>query len=468
MRPVKVWMRYPGGYDASPVQTQMARRKFRNQRHEPFTDRSFQEYLTTPAPQTSRTELMSLVRGGEDTFLELKVKLSNPEKIAQGITALANTGGGLIVFGVNDNLRVEGVDDAEEVREELVRICREDIVPALFPYIDLVSFDNGRRIVALDVEGKRRPYRTRDGRYFIRVGAEKREATREELSALLDEARPIRFENVVAIGSKLADIDEAHLWSFVREFEGDAFEHAFTASAGYPTGDVLERDLLLATPAGTDSVGEISPTIAGLLLFGHDRRVAELLPRSSITATRFAGDNAQSPKVESVQLSGNLHTQFESAMRFVERYCDLWDVRPRTFPGRPNENDTTAAADAPVAARANYHRGAIREGIANALVHRDLVLRDQVMRLFIFDHTIEILNPRRTTGFAPSAQRAIRYGVPQRLNPQLAALFKSDAYGLSLPHGGLPMLLRESRRFSGRKAEVHAFNDEFRVRLHGV
>ena len=56
---------------------------------------------------------MRLVRGGEDTFLELKVKLSNPEKIAQEIVALANTGGGLIVFGVNDNMRVEGVDDAE-------------------------------------------------------------------------------------------------------------------------------------------------------------------------------------------------------------------------------------------------------------------------------------------------------------------------------------------------------------------
>ena len=93
----------------------MARRKFRgNQRHEPVTERSFLEYLSTPALQTSRSELMRLVRGGEDTFLELKVKLSNPEKIAQGIVALANTGGGLIVFGVNDNMRVEGVDDAED------------------------------------------------------------------------------------------------------------------------------------------------------------------------------------------------------------------------------------------------------------------------------------------------------------------------------------------------------------------
>src|SRR5881227_3803113 len=121
----------------------MARRKFKRQRHEPLSERSFQDYLTTPAPQTSRTELLALVRGGEDTFLELKVKLSNPERIAQGIVALANTGGGVIVFGVNDNLRVEGVDDAEAVRDELVRICREDVTPPLFPFVDIVAFDNG-------------------------------------------------------------------------------------------------------------------------------------------------------------------------------------------------------------------------------------------------------------------------------------------------------------------------------------
>src|SRR5689334_24763580 len=117
----------------------MARRRFRsNQRHEPTTERSFQEYvLSTPAPQTSRSELLRLIRGGEDTFLELKVKLSNSERIAQGIVAHANTAGGMIVFGVNDQLRIEGVSNPEWVQEELVRICREEIVPPIIPILDV-------------------------------------------------------------------------------------------------------------------------------------------------------------------------------------------------------------------------------------------------------------------------------------------------------------------------------------------
>nr|MBA3767026.1 putative DNA binding domain-containing protein [Acidobacteriota bacterium] len=392
----------------------------------------------------------------EDTFLELKVKLSNPEKIAQEIVALANTGGGVIVFGVNDQLRVEGVDDAEDVQEELVRICREEIQPPLVPYIDRISFDNGRRIVALDVEGKRRPYRTRDGRFYMRFGSEKREASREELSAMMDEARPFGYENIPVLGAGLEDIDEAHLWSFVREFEGDAFEGE-AAAVGYPTADVLKRDLLLA--AG--NMGEVTPTVAGLLLFGRDERVQELLPRSQVVATRFAGDTSQSQDIERVHLYGNLHTLYEAAMRFIRRYCDLWDERPRSFPG-------AVAVEASVVARANYHRSAVGESLANALAHRDLALRDITTRIHIFDRSIEIINPRRTSGFAPTALRAIRYGVPQRLSPQLAAIFSSPAYGLGLPSGGIPALLRAARIFSGRRAEIHAFNDEFRLRLYGI
>ncbi len=435
----------------------MARKRFRSsQRHEPVTERSFQEYLySTAAPQTSRTELMRLVRGGEDTFLELKVKLSNPERIAQEIVALANTGGGVIVFGVNDQLRVEGIEDGENVQDELVRICRDEIVPSIVPFIDRIAFDNGRRIVALDVNGRRRPYRTRDGRYFIRIGADKREASPEELSALLDDSLPLLYECVPALRATLADIDEAHLWSFMRGFEGGAFDEASVKD--YPTGEILERYLMLAT----NNHDDIVPTVASLLLFGRDESVAKLLPRATIVATRFGGDTAQAPVIERVELRGNLATIYESALRFIRRYADLLDTRPARLNGASTE-------EAPVPARANYHNGAVSEAIANALVHRDLVLRDVATRVHIFDRAIEVANPRRSAGFAPAALKAIRYGVPQRLNPQIAAMFTSPAYGLTLPTGGLPTLLREARSFSNRLPEIVAFNDEFRVRLHGI
>jgi ATP-dependent DNA helicase RecG len=433
----------------------MARRRFRsNQRHEPVTERSFQEYLySSGAPQTSRTELMRMVRGGEDTYLELKVKLSNSERIAQGIVALANTGGGVIVFGVNDQLRVEGVDHPEEVQDELVRICREDIMPPLMPFIDRLAFDNGRRIVALDVQGKQRPYRTRDGKFFVRIGAEKREATHDELAGLLDDARPFEFENLPALGATIDDIDEAHLWSFMRGFAGGAFDEKTVK--GYPTEEILERYLLLATNSGRGLV----PTFAGLMLFGRDESVARLLPQYAVTITRFSGDTSQSPTIERVEVSGNLATVYEATLRFFSRYVDLWDAQPN-LPRRADSAD--------VPARANYQRAAVCEAVANALVHRDLALREIKTRIHIFDRGIEFVNARRSAGFASSGARAIKFGVQQRLNPQTASIFENPAYGLTLPNGGVPMLLQQARAFSGRLPDIVALNDEFRLRIHGV
>lgn len=436
----------------------MARKKFRNySRFDNYSERSFNEYLTSvPAPQTSRTELLRLVRGGEDTYLELKVRLSNSEKISQEICALANTDGGMIVFGVSDQLRIEGVFDSQEVQQELTRICREDITPAIIPLIDIVAFDSGRIVVVCEIEGKRRPYRTRDGKFYLRIGSEKREATREELSAWLEEIRPLGYENLPVIGAKESDIDDMVLWTFAREFSGDAFDEN-QIPANYATGEFLKRDLLLAS--GT--MDEFTPTVAAVLLFGKDEKVLSLLQKTSIIATRFSGETSDSPIVEKKEIGGNLLTIYETALKFISRYCDLWDDRPRSFSSNNNNS--------PVKARSNYHRGAVVEAVSNAIVHRDLAIREIPTRISIFDHSIEIANPRRTQGFVPPASRAIRYGIPQRLNPQISAIFTSDAYGAVNSHGSnLPNMLRQSRLFSGKKTEIITTNDEFRIRLYGI
>lgn len=430
----------------------MPRRKFRyNQRLDPSSERSFQEYLLNePAPPTTRTELLRLIRGGEDTYLELKVKLSNTEKITQGIVALANTDGGTIIFGVNDQLRIEGVSNPEWVQQELARICREDIVPPIVPFFDCIAFDNGRRVVVLDIEGKKKPYRTRDGRFYMRFGAEKREVTREELSVWLDEMRPLGYENIPLSDAVEADFDDGLLWGFANAFEDNVMGNHL-----YQTADFLRRDLLLAV--GT--VDDFIPTVAAVLLFGKNERVAELLPRSTMTVARFSGSNGNAQLIEKIELNGNLLTVYEAAIRFVQRYCDLAKEKlPRL---------ELLDVDSPVQWRSRYHIYSMREALANALVHRDLSLRDNPTRLHIYDNSIEIINPRRTNGFA-TASRAIRYGITQRLNPQIAAIFSRREYGSNVPKGGLPMILRQSNKFSGKRPEIYTANDEFKLKIYGV
>lgn len=410
--------------------------------------------MDVTAPQVSRGDLLRMIRGGEDSYFELKVKLSNSEKIAQGIVALANTSGGALVFGVSDQLRIEGVENAETVRDELARICREEILPPLIPLVDCVSFDSGRQIVVLEVEGRRRPYRTKDGRFFLRFGAEKREATREELSAWLDEVRPLSYENIPLIECSEADIDDGLLWSFAGAFEDELLARNRSA---YETAQFLKKDLMM----GADYFESTVPTVAALLLFGKSARVPQVLPRSIVNAIRFSGDNVNSPIVEKTEISGNLLGLYENSLRFVRKYCDLWKERSE-IPA------TAIAADSPVKARANYQADAVAEAIVNALTHRDLALKDISTRVHIFDSYIEVINPRRTNGFSPPAQRAIRYGITQRLNPQIATVFARPEYGAALPGASLPKLLQDSYKFSGKRCEILTSNDEFRLKMFGA
>ena len=428
----------------------MARRKFRHSQRKPSSDqRTYQEYLSNqPAPLTTRTELIRLIRGGEDTYLELKVKLSNPEKIAQEIVALANTAGGAMIFGVTDQLRVEGVRNPEGVQEELIKICRNEIYPALVPFIDVIAFDNGRRVVVLDVVSKNRPYRTRSGKFFLRMGAEKREATREELSTLIDEVRPLYYENIPVQGVKEKDFDDGLLWGFAKGFENDQ-----NGNTKYQTHRFLKKDLLMAVGTGE----EFLPTVSAILLFGKDEKVPVFLPQTSVTAIRYAGEDSTSEVVEKEVFNGNLLSVNERLVNFVERYCDLWKYKSKEFSAKPK--------DAPIESRSNYHLYSVREATANLLAHRDLALREIESTVSVFDDSIEFINPRRTNGFVPPASKAIRFGLTQRINPQTAAVFSRREYGAKLPQGGLPMILKQSNLFSGKRVELYTTNDQFKLKI---
>ncbi|REJ77712.1 MAG: hypothetical protein DWQ47_15190 [Acidobacteria bacterium] len=430
----------------------MARKKFRNsQRHISTADRSYQEYLLDQsAALSNRTELLRLIRGGEDTYLELKLKLSNPDRIAQEIVALANTGGGTMVFGVSDQLRIEGVRNPEAVQEELGRLCRKEIYPAILPLIDIVAFDNGRRIVALEVSGKDKPYRTREGKFYVRVGSEKLEADREVLSSLLNEARPLRYENIPLPEFSAEDFDDSLIWSFAQEFEVNG-----SKGDQYNTERFLKKDLLLAIGVGDSFV----PTVAGVMLFAKNSAIESKFGASSLTLRRTSGKDSKRQTVEEESLKGNLITLHEAAMKFIARYCDL---------DKHKSSRSASENGSPVEGRSRYHIYSVVEAVSNVLIHRDMALADLPSEINVCDDHIEFVNPRRTAGFAPPASKAVRLGITQRINPQIASVFLRREYGVKLPQGGLPMILKQSWLFSGKKVDLQTSNDLFRLKIYGA
>ncbi len=446
------------------------------------SDRSYYAYqVDLPAPVTSRAELVRLLRGGEDTYLELKVRFSNVEKMIAEIIALANTAGGAIIFGVNDQLRIEGVDDPEDIEEQLREICARQIQPPVFPYINKVAFDSGRRIVVLEVDADNRPHRTLDDRFYLREGAIKRETTREELSRIFHETHTVHFEQVPVFQAEIeSDIDESLLWSYVRNVNPGYWGETTKGylPKGYPSkdypNDTVMRDMGLAVKIGETWL----PTIGGLLLFGLNDRISRLMPRADLQLTRFSGENKKghnAPVVEQARLYGNLLRQFDGARNFINRYADLWDARPsrKAIEGTGDSSSqlSTAAGqpgleEAFVSGRANYHRGAILEALTNLIVHRDLSARDRQARINIYDDCIEFINAAQQIELP---MVSLRYGIACPPNPRLKAIFTNQHYGAPLTKGGIPMICAETINFARRAPEGPTIaNGEFRLKIHGM
>ncbi len=76
-------------------------------------------------------ELEQLVGLGEGLSLEFKRQVPRPERIAKEVVALANTHGGRIVLGVDDDGTITGVTDASEEKFLLRQATQSHCDPAV-------------------------------------------------------------------------------------------------------------------------------------------------------------------------------------------------------------------------------------------------------------------------------------------------------------------------------------------------
>jgi predicted HTH transcriptional regulator len=104
-------------------------------------------------------ELKKLVAEGEGLQLEFKRKAAQPEKIVRELIAFANTEGGTLLIGVDDNKTIPGIKHPEEeahvVREALTQLCR----PLLSYNESTVPITDNRFVVRFDVApSSKRPH----------------------------------------------------------------------------------------------------------------------------------------------------------------------------------------------------------------------------------------------------------------------------------------------------------------------
>jgi len=143
-------------------------------------------------------ELKKLVSRGEGTTLEFKRKASWPEKIVREMIAFANTSGGVLLLGVNDDGQLTGLKHPEGeawVVQQALQKCK----PALPIKETFISLGDARHIIRYDIaESKTKPHYLVHGEKkeaFVRVNDQSIRASREvrEIARRSNSAKDIRF-----------------------------------------------------------------------------------------------------------------------------------------------------------------------------------------------------------------------------------------------------------------------------------
>lgn len=109
-----------------------------------------------------RRELKELIENGEDIQCEFKRKFSSPEKIAREMIAFANTKGGYILFGVDDDKQIVGVESEKSETELILDAAKNYCEPPLEIFIGYIDM-YGKEVVVVEVpESDNKPHRLQD------------------------------------------------------------------------------------------------------------------------------------------------------------------------------------------------------------------------------------------------------------------------------------------------------------------
>ncbi len=137
-------------------------------------------------------EVNQLASLGEGPSLEFKRKVPRPERIAKEVIAFANTRGGRLLLGVDDDGSVVGVRDAEEEAFVLERALNAHCDPPVPIHAEHVQVSHRRFVIIVHVpESSVKPHYLVNGgdtrMAYVRVGEKSVEASRERVRLMRDD-----------------------------------------------------------------------------------------------------------------------------------------------------------------------------------------------------------------------------------------------------------------------------------------
>lgn len=326
----------------------------------------------------------------ESPTVEFKRELT--DSVKREIIAFANTQGGELYIGVDDDGTVLGLENADKVLESVSSMLHDSIQPDILVHTYLaVEAIEDKEIIKISVSrGTRRPYHLKSkglkpSGVFIRYGTSVTNASEENIRQMILESDGTNFETMRSLHQDLT------------------FDSAL---------NVFEKQSLKFGPEQMRTLGLITED-------GYYTNLALLFSNQcehTIKCARYLG-NDKLEFQDRKEFTGSILAQVEQAFE----YMNLYNEKSSHFEGLQRIEYES------------FPSYALREALINAVTHRDYSFSGSIL-IHLFQNRIEMVS---VGGLVKGlTAEDIELGISQSRNPKLANVFYRlkwiESYGTGL------------------------------------
>lgn len=336
--------------------------------------------------------------------LDWKTELSvNKKRLSEHLSAFANfPGGGFLVYGIGPTGELVGVDESqiEKTVHRLVNLGRDALEPSLALDHMVTEFRSVRLLLIHVPESPEKPVHLRGKdleHAFIRSGETTRRASRNEIGSMMLHSRPPTWEE---LRSGVLMVDEE--WRDVLEV-GPILE---MLDRPVPTENekllswMEEQGFIIRVPSEGFFITNLGAIASAKKLGSFSR-----LGQKAIRVITYDGVSKIKTRIEQEHDRGYA-ISFRDLMEYVMSLLPQSEVIKQAL----RQTKTI------------YPEIALREIIANALIHQDFSITGAGPLVEIFDDRVEISNPG---GLLPSKRLDRLIGSqPESRNERLARAFR--------------------------------------------
>jgi len=329
----------------------------------------------------TKHDLEIILQEGEGQRIEFKESFS--ASIAKDIVAFANDLGGKIFIGVDDSGKLKGINITNTLKSQITDIAKncDPSIP-----VNLQVLEN---IIIVNVEeGTNKPYQCKDG-FFLRQGTNSQKLTRDQIIQFSIDESKIRFDTQINPKFIYPDDFDRGLWK--------QYIDAIHLSTKYKT-----EDILINLGVAQKRSGKILFNNTGILFFAKEP--CNFFQSGYVDAVVFKGTERVDIIDRKIFKSGLLEN-LNNTRIFLREHLNL---RYKYRDDWKRENIYELPMDA------------LREAVANALIHRDYFITGANISVCIFDDRVEITSP----GGLPKPLTVRDLGkISKRRNETIADLF---------------------------------------------